>query len=356
MTTKKTIINITLSFDNKESPYQIIIKKRIGEESCCGVIRPITIIKNKKILYKSINTVAKIIGTDRTSISREIKINKRFGESGIAPKVYAYKILQRDVKEDKKVINEYIDAVNKFEKDEKKAKKFAQTTKKFKYICIIIMQRLDGITLGKFLANDKNRLSNTQLDIICKKIEMIHKMNYIHNDLHLNNIFIDKKEPYIIDYGLSQYINPTKRDKNMKNKNYMNFLSQSEKSIFKGRHLKSVFKTCPKTDSDCLWSKLLKVDVNKQYCLKAGWPCERFQGLQIYLKCRTLRLHRKTNKTQYEKKYFDVLKELNKLEYKFNKFDILSLDDFNKIIKLRNKKYTLIKKLFSKEIIKSKDA
>ena len=284
----------------------------------------------------------------------EIQINRELGKNGIAPKIYGYKLLKKN--NDGKTIKEYISAHNILHQ----CYTIQSIINKHKYIIVIVMQRLNGITLGKFLANDKNRLSNKQLDIICKKIAMIHQMNYIHNDLHLNNIFLDKKEPYIIDLGLAQYIDPSQRIKNKKNKNYMNFLSQSEKSMFKGQHLKSVFKTCPTLESKCLWSKLLKVDVNKQYCLKAGWPCERFQGLQIYLKCRTLRLHRKTNKTQYEKKYFNVLKEVNKLEYKLNNYDNFSLDKYNKLHIKRNillkELGNLVKILFSKEIIKSKDA
>ena len=78
------------------------------------------------------------------------------------------------------------------------------------------------------------KLTNHQIDIICNKISKIHKLNYIHNDLHWGNIFVHtengKDIPYIIDWGLSLNVKPGSNTK-------YNSLGYD----FNGPHLKNHF-------------------------------------------------------------------------------------------------------------------
>ena len=124
------------------------------------------------------------------------------------------------------------------------------------------MQRLHGKTLFKF--EEKGLpLSQKQKDMICLKIKKMHSLAVLHNDLHKNNIFIDSREPFIIDFGLSQIIHPSKADEYKAKGNFLSFLSTEQAEQLYDQTLKSSY---------------LMVDDLKpgeQYCIKAGWPCER---------------------------------------------------------------------------------
>ena len=48
----------------------------------------------------------------------------------------------------------------------------------------------------------------------------------LFNDIHGDNIFLDAKEPYIIDFGFSQIIEPNDGSKS----NYMNNISENMQS------------------------------------------------------------------------------------------------------------------------------
>jgi len=77
------------------------------------------------------------------------------------------------------------------------------------------MEYIKGITLYEFMNNlhkKKIKFINKIFDILKYKTNMLHKLGYLHNDLHSGNIilkFINKKfiDLYIIDYGLSKSIN-----------------------------------------------------------------------------------------------------------------------------------------------------
>ena len=144
------------------------------------------------------------------------------------------------------------------------------------------MQRLNGIPLGD-TAEFKSGgpiLSDREADIICKKIDQMHKLGVIHNDIHQDNIFLDDKEPYIIDFGFSQIIKPNDgRRANFMDVNNPAFRRNRIKTLKnyyaavddKGKHP-------PTGDSDKdddIAHSDIPYENNKQFCKKAGWPCER---------------------------------------------------------------------------------
>ena len=99
------------------------------------------------------------------------------------------------------------------------------------------MQKLNGVDLGKTTEFGGPRvLKDREKVIICQKIDEMHRMGIIHNDLHQGNIFLDKKEPYIIDFGFSQIIQPN--DGSVAN--FMNNLSKTMQERAKWKTLKNL--------------------------------------------------------------------------------------------------------------------
>lgn len=87
-------------------------------------------------------------------------------------------------------------------------------------ICsIMIMEYLDGETL----ANYKKKVTDEIKNQLSNQIEKLHKLNIIHQDLHMNNIMIVHKNKkicvYIIDLGVALIKNNILNQK--KNKNYL---------------------------------------------------------------------------------------------------------------------------------------
>ena len=105
------------------------------------------------------------------NIENEIEIATLLGEKNISPKVYETYICKEGG-----VIKAYI-----------------------------VMEYMTEGTLFTWL--DSNTLTHEYKKQIYKKINKMHKLKYIHNDLHLNNILVTKKknklEFYISDLGLS---------------------------------------------------------------------------------------------------------------------------------------------------------
>ena len=104
-------------------------------------------------------------------VENEIKISKELGKHGICPKVY----------------NAYL-CENKGTKN-----------------VYIIMDFMNGGTLTKWL--ETNILTKKAKDDITSKINKLHKLKYIHNDIHGENILVHKTkkktEFFISDFGLS---------------------------------------------------------------------------------------------------------------------------------------------------------
>jgi len=284
----KNIINIPLKKHtrDKERNYGVKLIKRIGMASSTGEIYQSDIYQNGNLLRK--NVAIKIIPTNNNKLEREINIATQMGKdilihgkkTSIGPKVYYHVITNR---------NDIIDNVYD------KIILLGSRLKKRNFLTIVVMKKLTGRTLFHY-AHKKKSLDKSQLRMICRKIKKIHELNYIHNDLHFGNIFIDTKEPYIIDYGLSQFINPHHRNKN----NYLRFLKDYPNgNKFYGPHLKNYSK---------------KIYSRNQTCSKASWACERgYQTKKIFTLCKILKLLNKFNMHGNKKVNLNYLDEgLNK--------------------------------------------
>lgn len=117
--------------------------------------------------------------------NNEIKILKICGNAKISPKIYFNEI----------IYNEY----NSY------------------FYYYTYMEFIDGITLYKFIEKlsinkiDKE-IKNKIFKLLVKKKNILHKLGYIHYDLHMGNIILKMKNEkiidlFIIDYGLSKSIN-----------------------------------------------------------------------------------------------------------------------------------------------------
>ena len=211
--------------------------------------------KNKKIEL-STPICMKITGINSNEIEsdkHEFDIGLELAKHNIGPAVYDY-ISTKDLN----VIPMIIYKLQ--EKQSDIVEKLADS----EFIRIIIMQKLDGHTLyDTHYYEGKNKLTKKNKNILCKKITKMHELGFIHNDLHQDNIFIDKKEPYIIDFGYSQKI--TENDGHR-----ANFMINKDGTLFRGygKTLGNQFHDNDDNDTK-----------RKQYCKKADWSCERgYQG------------------------------------------------------------------------------
>lgn len=116
----------------------------------------------------------------------EFRIAKRLAQNNIGPKMYK----------------------NIFIFDEQKES----------YINLILMEYIDGPTLGDYKKN--HRLTIKQIDDLDKIIDKVHSLKIFHHDLHINNILVKKLKKgikfYIIDTGLA--VNNKSNFKNIRNK------------------------------------------------------------------------------------------------------------------------------------------
>jgi len=72
----------------------------------------------------------------------------------------------------------------------------------------LIMERIEGNTIGEIIENPELLPKNFDFKIFCDslddQIEKMHKMGLYHRDLHTRNAMIDKEGlPVIIDFGLA---------------------------------------------------------------------------------------------------------------------------------------------------------
>jgi len=117
--------------------------------------------------------------------NNEIKISKICGNAKISPKIYFNEI----------IYNEY----NSY------------------FYYYTYMEFIDGITLYNFIEkvsiNKINKeIKNKIFKLLVKKKNILHKLGYVHNDLHMGNIILKMKKDkiidlFIIDYGLSKNLN-----------------------------------------------------------------------------------------------------------------------------------------------------
>jgi len=155
-------------------------------------------------------------------------------------------------------------------------------TKSTNSLRLMIMQKLNGYALGDTTRYKKAKeLTDEHKKIICEKITEMHRLGYIHNDLHQDNIFIDiENGPYIIDFGFSQKI----EENDGSRANFMDFIKTSDYSRnkyfgIKGKTLKNYIDINGNKAQDTIAR-------NGQFCKKASWDCERaWQGEVIHKDC-----------------------------------------------------------------------
>lgn len=76
---------------------------------------------------------------------------------------------------------------------------------KSKTLGFFIMERLDKTLLRFLKEEDDNKKIDDIMDKVIDKIELMHKLDIIHGDLHSSNIMLNSKdEPYIIDFGMAR--------------------------------------------------------------------------------------------------------------------------------------------------------
>lgn len=160
------------------------------------------------------------------------------------------------------------------------SEQFDEIDRENAYLCIVVMQKLDGMPYADY-TRKIGKLSAEQNSILCGKIQNMHKLGILHNDLHEWNIFIHKDEPYIIDFGLSQIIDEKQAEANRQKGNWLGFLTGIDREDFHTLTFKNEyasggpFETRPGPE----------LTSRKQYCTKAGWPCERSLNKPIFQKC-----------------------------------------------------------------------
>ena len=197
----------------------------------------------------------------------EFRISLEMGIQNIGPKMYHHFIIDDTTIKSK--INSGIYKINLYTK--------FRNPEMYKYFSIIIMQKLDGYTLGQTIEDPSKELTTNQKSIICDKITKMHSLGFIHNDLHTYNIFIDKQEPYIIDYGLSNYIDPSDR----KSFRPIKYLFKPE---YYFKTLGNLLTTSPQDIT--AEGSFNGLTVNDQYCKQADWSCERgVQSKDTFFMC-----------------------------------------------------------------------
>jgi len=344
----------------------VFLKNRVGAESSNGEIYVANVVL-KKSATTMFDVAVKLIPTDKDGVApaaQEYDIGRELGEVDVGPKMHYFAALGDT------------DGVFRALKG-----KTGLRRKGTAVMILIVMDLLKGLTYSQFLkklgteahqraeklkkykrrglvrnrkkktgwisritkksaptaADEIQKILRPLEQEICAKIDQMHRMNYIHNDLHSNNVFIsyntDKPirestpKPYIIDYGLSQYIDPDpdKHKEYKKEGNYLDFLTPRMYKRFYGPHLKNYLLSGKK------WKD------KKQYCVKASWPCERGrQGQRQFRECRgddastTLEVVGSTSAGNVGEPVFlteaDMKEEEEMFEKEMAAFDMLELD------------------------------
>ena len=113
----------------------------------------------------------------------------------------------------------------------------------------------------------ENILTEENKNQLCSKIDLMHKLGYIHNDLKYDNILIDKDHgAYIIDFGLSQHIEEGKNNALYNNfpERFFMLDNKTDRTYSIGNDIENrLKKKFPENLQDY-----------KQICKKADWTCE----------------------------------------------------------------------------------
>lgn len=62
------------------------------------------------------------------------------------------------------------------------------------------------ITTPMFFDKHQGRIGHDMKTILLDKVEKMHDMGIFHGDLHERNVVLSRDEPYIIDFGMSEFI------------------------------------------------------------------------------------------------------------------------------------------------------
>lgn len=88
----------------------------------------------------------------------------------------------------------------------------------------MIMEKLEGIDLFRYLDENDNIFIENENDIIVKKlvekIKTMHKLDYCHNDLYTPNIFLILKDNKIIDVKIIDFGKSTKKTNDLMYNDY----------------------------------------------------------------------------------------------------------------------------------------
>jgi len=202
--------------------------------------------------------------SDIDVIKQEINIHKTLSDNDIAPKLYAWNILNKSNEEyqvlKQILINLNITGVifNSF------------TT--YNKCLISIIEYLKGDDYENIREQSlSDPIKSSINNKIKEKINKMHELNIIHNDLHEENIFIkidgDTYEPYVIDFGLSQVIQPgttpTESNKSIDKIDGAKYLTVNSARNIEGK------------EQDDAMKSFFKLDATPQKCDKASWCCER---------------------------------------------------------------------------------
>ena len=126
-----------------------------------------------KVIDINFNNLYVSVSDNLKTIKNEIEITKKMGEMNIGPKLYDSYICEPNIN---------------------------------KLSAFMVMEWMTEGSLGNWLQN--NKLTKKQHETIVQKIEKMHKLGYIHADLHDNNILVTKNkskvEFFIGDFGLSK--------------------------------------------------------------------------------------------------------------------------------------------------------
>lgn len=179
---KKFIKNYKIINESENiDPYKFVYKKYLPKEQIFlgeGAYGKVYKLNNNiavkiEYLYNSYSLIQKL---------NEIKISKIAGKYNIGPKIYKNKII-----------------FNNFNAH---------------FYCLTYMEYIEGITFYKYKnsPNKSNDIINKVNTIIKTKKKLLHKLGFMHNDLHNGNIIVNIKNNkiiyvYIIDFGQSKKIN-----------------------------------------------------------------------------------------------------------------------------------------------------
>lgn len=75
----------------------------------------------------------------------------------------------------------------------------------------VLQDEIDGVPLNQWMHDQKITFESKRWRKMChkilEKVKKMHKLGLVHNDLHQENILVDKNdEPWLIDFNSSAFI------------------------------------------------------------------------------------------------------------------------------------------------------